>query len=135
MVELWPQARQIAALHTVYEPRRKGQKVRKPEWHLHLIVGPPRCRPLAAARVAELLRGHWGVENRLHHVLDRTFGEDARRSVLGAAPMALGLAARVAIALMADLEVPGRRKASMPEKRIHLAANPRRLAAMIRGQT
>lgn len=131
VVELWPQARQVAARLTVYEPRRKGQKVRAPVWHYYLIVGPPRCRPIEPARAAELLRGHWGVENRLHHILDRTFGEDARRSALGAAPMALGLTARAAIALVNNIEVPGRRKASMPEKRIHLAANPARIASII----
>jgi predicted transposase YbfD/YdcC len=32
-----------------------------------------------AERLGEIIREHWQVENRLHHVLDVTFGEDRRR--------------------------------------------------------
>jgi hypothetical protein len=131
VLELWPQARQVAAVHTVYTPRRKGQKVRNPEWHYYLVVGPKRATPLENSRAAELIRGHWGIENRLHHVLDRTFGEDARRSALGAAPMALGLAARAAVAILRNLQLPGRKAPCMPEKRIHIAAKPERIASLI----
>ena len=35
--------------------------------------------PLSARRAAEAVRGHWGVENRLHWVLDVVFGEDQSR--------------------------------------------------------
>ena len=125
IVDLWPEARQIAAVHISYIPRRKGQKVRGDEWHYYIIAGPRRGPMLGAKRVAELIRGHWGVENRLHHVLDRTFGEDARRSGCGAAPMALGLAARAAIALLSDFAPPGCARANMPEKRIYVCANPK----------
>lgn len=34
---------------------------------------------LSAARAAEAVRGHWGIENRLHWVLDVTFGDDQSR--------------------------------------------------------
>jgi predicted transposase YbfD/YdcC len=79
-----------------------------------------------------MVRGHWGVENKLHHVLDRTFGEDARRSAEGAAPMMLALAARSTIALLRNYEIPGRKNASMPEKRIHVAANLHRFLRLLR---
>lgn len=32
-----------------------------------------------AARLLELTRGHWGIENRLHYKRDVTLGEDASR--------------------------------------------------------
>src|SRR6185503_11206349 len=35
--------------------------------------------PAAAARLARTIRSHWGVENRLHWVLDVTFHEDDSR--------------------------------------------------------
>jgi hypothetical protein len=38
---------------------------------------PAFSRPRAAP--AEAIRGHWGIENRLHYVLDTALGEDAIR--------------------------------------------------------
>jgi predicted transposase YbfD/YdcC len=35
--------------------------------------------PLGAKACAGAIRGHWGIENRDHHVRDRTLGEDASR--------------------------------------------------------
>jgi hypothetical protein len=35
--------------------------------------------PLDAKTCATAIRGHWGIENRNHHVRDRTLGEDASR--------------------------------------------------------
>jgi predicted transposase YbfD/YdcC len=35
--------------------------------------------PLGARACAAAIRGHWGMENRDHHVRDRTSGEDASR--------------------------------------------------------
>ena len=132
IAELWPEVRQIAALHINYLPRRKGEKVRDDEWHYYLIAAPKRGGLHRAKRIAELLRGHWGIENKLHHILDRTFGEDGRRSAKGAAPMALGLAARAAMTLLRRFRVPGKKNASMPEKRIQVAAKPRSFLRMIR---
>jgi hypothetical protein len=38
------------------------------------------------ARLADLLRGHWAIENGLHWVRDVTFGEDASQVRTGTAP-------------------------------------------------
>ena len=35
--------------------------------------------PLEARACAAAIRGHWGIENRNHHVRDRSLGEDASR--------------------------------------------------------
>jgi predicted transposase YbfD/YdcC len=42
------------------------------------------------ARLADLLRGHWGIEA-LHHVRDVTFGEDDSRVRSGAAPTVMAV--------------------------------------------
>jgi predicted transposase YbfD/YdcC len=41
------------------------------------------------ARLADLLRGHWQVENGLHWVRDATFAEDASRVRTGTAPQVM----------------------------------------------
>jgi predicted transposase YbfD/YdcC len=45
-----------------------------------------------ATRLLELDRGHWGIENGLHHVRDVTLGEDACRVRSGNAPQLLAAA-------------------------------------------
>jgi predicted transposase YbfD/YdcC len=52
---------------------------------------------------AELLafnRGHWEIENRLHHVRDVTMGEDACRVRTGSAPQVLAGIRNAAITLL-----------------------------------
>src|SRR5690606_3074444 len=48
---------------------------------------PPEA--IDAEGLLELARAHWQVENRLFHVRDRTFAEDACRVRTGSAPAAL----------------------------------------------
>jgi predicted transposase YbfD/YdcC len=36
-------------------------------------------RAASAETLGQAIRGHWGIENRLHHVLDTSLGEDASR--------------------------------------------------------
>ena len=47
----------------------------------------------SAAQIETLWRGHWAIENRVHHVRDRTLGEDAGQVRLGRAPQALAAGA------------------------------------------
>jgi predicted transposase YbfD/YdcC len=59
----------------------------------------------AAARadarlLARVLRGHWGIENKAHHVRDVTFGEDACQIRTGAAPQVRAACLNVVIALL-----------------------------------
>jgi predicted transposase YbfD/YdcC len=43
-------------------------------------------RTQSAKALAEPIRGHWGIENSQHHILDVTFTEDASRIRSGTAP-------------------------------------------------
>lgn len=52
-----------------------------------------------AARLLELNRGHWGIENRLHWVRDETFREDRSRIRRENGPQQLAIARNAAIAI------------------------------------
>ena len=53
-----------------------------------------------AERFAKAVRGHWGVENSLHWVLDVVFGEDDSRARSGYAAENLAATRRLAINLL-----------------------------------
>jgi predicted transposase YbfD/YdcC len=49
-----------------------------------ISVGPSiTSRSAEAAPLAECVRGHWAIENRLHYVLDVSFSEDQARHRCG----------------------------------------------------
>jgi predicted transposase YbfD/YdcC len=49
-------------------------------WRARREIACYACQiPLDAQACAAAVRGHWGIENRNHHVRDRTLGEDASR--------------------------------------------------------
>jgi predicted transposase YbfD/YdcC len=56
---------------------------------------PPRVR-----RLAKLIRGHWGIENSLHWVLDVTFNEDQCRIRKGHGPEIASMFRRLAINIL-----------------------------------
>jgi hypothetical protein len=67
------------------------------------VTSLPRERA-GAARLLEIVRGHWGIENKVHHVRDRTMGEDACRVRKRAAPVVL---ATIRNAVLAATRVGG----------------------------
>ena len=50
-----------------------------------------------AKRLLELTRGHWGIENSLHHVRDVTLKEDASRVRKGNAPQVMAALRNVVV--------------------------------------
>ncbi len=67
-----------------------------------------------AAEIAGLVRGHWGIENGLHWVLDVVFREDDSRVRDGHAGANLAMLRRVAVSLLK--RAPG--KSTTPTKRL-----------------
>ena len=53
-----------------------------------------------AKKMSEIVRGHWGIENGLHWVLDVAFGEDLNRARLNNAQANLGVLRRVAVSMV-----------------------------------
>ncbi|KOG55389.1 transposase [Streptomyces virginiae] len=50
-----------------------------------------------ATEIAHRVREHWGIENKIHHVRDTTFAEDASRVRTGTAPRAMAALRNLAI--------------------------------------
>ena len=53
-----------------------------------------------AARLLEIWRGHWGIENRLHWVRDVVFGEDWSQVRTGSAPQLLAALRNLVIGIL-----------------------------------
>jgi predicted transposase YbfD/YdcC len=56
--------------------------------------------PLKVKEFARAVRGHWGIENKLHWVLDVVFGEDQNRARAGYAAQNLATLRRLALNLL-----------------------------------
>jgi len=52
------------------------------------------------ARLADLIRGHWAIENGLHYVRDVTFAEDASRVRTGTAPQVMACLRNLVIGVL-----------------------------------
>ena len=75
-------AQQVGRLDKVIRDTATGDVTRE-TWYL---VGYNPSGPLSPDQFLQRVRGHWGIENSLHHVKDRSWGEDKhmlRRPGLG----------------------------------------------------
>ena len=101
----WPD---VAAVVQVNRERAVGGKnASTTHYYLTSYAGP-------AADIAGWVRGHWGIENGLHWVLDVVFREDDSRARAGHAGANLAVLRRVAVALLK--RAPG--KGTTPTKRL-----------------
>ncbi|WP_406860609.1 ISAs1 family transposase [Streptomyces sp. HUAS MG47] len=68
---------------------------------LERVYGVTSLRPHQAepADLASWVRGHWGIENKIHYVRDTTYSEDASRVRTGTAPRAMASLRNLASAL------------------------------------
>jgi predicted transposase YbfD/YdcC len=55
---------------------------------------------VSAAQLADIIRGHWSIENRVHWVRDMSFGEDASQVRTGTGPRAMATLRNIAIGLL-----------------------------------
>ena len=79
-------------------------------------------------RFSQAVRGHWGIENSLHLVLDVTFNEDQSRIRKDHRPENFALLRRLAITLIKQDTSPG----SIKKKRKRAAWNNQVLANIAR---
>jgi predicted transposase YbfD/YdcC len=86
-------------------------------------------REMSAKQYGTAIRGHWGIENKLHWHLDVTFGEDANRVREKTEAANLALLRKVALVLLKQDESKG----SLATKRVTAALNPDFLAQILVG--
>ncbi|HEX4131693.1 MAG TPA: ISAs1 family transposase, partial [Pirellulales bacterium] len=99
---------------------RDGKEVSDVRYYISSL--PPHVSRFAAA-----VRGHWGIENSLHWVLDMTFSEDQSRIRKDHGPDNFALLRRFAISLLKQDSSPG----SIRRKRKRAAWNHHTLATIL----
>jgi predicted transposase YbfD/YdcC len=120
----WPGLAQVCRIHREVEfvsGRQAGTT--RTEWAYALTSLPP--DQADAARLEQVWRGHWQIENGLHHVRDVTFGEDACQVRMDRAPANLAACRNAALNLLRQHGVPNvaaalRRHAMYPREALTL---------------
>lgn len=89
----WPGAQQVCKIERVSE--RKGKLSREVRYAITSLG-----EEVGAQQLLRHVRGHWGIENRLHYVRDVTFGEDASQVRTGSAPEVMAALRNVVIGVL-----------------------------------
>lgn len=92
----FPHARQVAR---IVRHRRHGPTGRE-RLQVEFVITDLTPEQAGPAQLAALVRGHWGIENRLHWVRDVTFAEDHCTLRTGHAPSVMATLRNTAISLL-----------------------------------
>ena len=104
----WPKCKTIGRIDSI---RVVGEKESGLEQRYYIS-----SRDLSADQLAAAVRAHWGIENRLHWVLDVSFGEDGKTVCKDNAPQNLSLLRKIVLNLI-RLDKTDTTKASLRRKR------------------
>lgn len=104
----WPKCKTIGRIDSI---RVVGDKASDLEQRYYIS-----SRDLSADQLATAVRSHWGIENRLHWVLDVSFGEDGKTLRKDNAPQNLSLLRKIVLNLI-RLDTTDKTKASLRLKR------------------
>jgi predicted transposase YbfD/YdcC len=110
----WPYAEQVFQLEREFEQMNTGKCTQEVVYGITSLS----AKEAGAARLLEIVRGHWGIESGLHYRRDVTLREDRSRVRVGQAPHALAVINNLVLGLFARLGYT-----SAPEARRHLAAH------------
>jgi predicted transposase YbfD/YdcC len=106
----------VALIERITTEVRTG-KVRHDDAAIITSLSPHQASP---ARLLELVRGHWSIENRSHWVRDVTFDEDRSQVRTGQGPRMMAILRNLAIAIIRLLGFD-----SVPQGLRHFAQRPR----------
>jgi hypothetical protein len=128
----WPHVRQLCRLERHRTQVRRGVPTGPTSVEVAYFITSLPPERADAARLLTLIRGHWGIENRLHHVRDVSFDEDRSAVRSGAAPQVMAAARNLVLTLLrrqrlANVAAALRTYASRPRSAIHLVANAHHL--------
>ena len=112
----WPKCKTIGLIDSL---RKVGDQESDLERRYYIS-----SRELTAEQLAAAVRSHWGIENRLHWVLDVSFGEDASTVRKDNAPQNLSLLKKIVLNLI-RLDTTDKTKCSVRMKRKRAAWNDR----------
>ena len=88
----WPKCKTIGLIDSL---RKVGDQESDLERRYYIS-----SRELTAEQLAAAVRSHWGIENRLHWVLDVSFGEDASTVRKNNTPQNLSLRKKIVLNLI-----------------------------------
>lgn len=111
----------LRTIGMIYRYRKDGEESHAVTFFISSL--PPRVK-----RIARHVRGHWGVENSLHWVLDVTFAEDDSRIRKGSSPEIAGIFRRLALSI---LQQDTSLKSSIRGKRLQAGWNDENLERII----
>ena len=112
----WPDLRSLIRV----QAERTGPRGRRQRSVRYYISS----RPVDAEALLELVRGHWGIENGLHHTLDVQFREDDCRLRRGHAPAVMAILRRAALNMVKTFQQPFEPDVSMGLLRDRIGRQP-----------
>jgi predicted transposase YbfD/YdcC len=115
----WPQAKTAV----IVEARRTTNRD-----HSFAVRYYVSSREAEAEQMGRIIRGHWGVENSVHWVLDMVFNDDRSRARVGHAAENLALLRRLALNLIRQHPL---RKTSLRNRRNHAGWDNRYLETVL----
>ena len=118
----WPHARQVFRIDR-HVTDLHGEKPRDETAFGITDLGPNQAD---AQRIGTLVRGHWGIETRLHYVRDMTYDEDRSQVRTGNGPRTMATLRNLAIGLLRRLQLPNIQRAVD-----HLQRRPEAVAALL----
>ena len=87
------------------------------------------CRGTDAKAMAKAIRGHWGIENRLHWQLDMSFGEDDSRLRMGNSAENFSRVRRLVLNLLRRM--PAERRQSIKTRRYRCSIDKKYLLKVL----
>lgn len=91
----FPHAKQTIRLMRDRIDHRSGEATREPVYAITSLT----AAEASPAELAALIRGHWGIENRLHWVRDVTYDEDRSQVRTGSGPRIMAAIRNLAISI------------------------------------